>query len=132
MLPLKNVATSLLSSSSSSSLSPRFVSSSSVNTEVYNHSIFDPVESEPSVQDNTQCPTQEVDPRSLLPGEFNRLLQLSSLQELNQLTDHQKYIDNDSVHFESSESNIDIRRFYYGENQIDYDNQYADNLFNFY
>ncbi|CAH1765106.1 2167_t:CDS:1, partial [Entrophospora sp. SA101] len=74
MLPLKNVATSLLSSSSSSSLSPRFVSSSSVNTEVYNHSIFDPVESEPSVQDNTQCPTQEVDPRSLLPGEFNRLL----------------------------------------------------------
>nr|CAG8475235.1 168_t:CDS:2 [Entrophospora candida] len=104
MLPLKNIATSLLSSSSSSPLSPRFVSSSSVNTEVYNHSIFDPVESEPSVQDNTQCSTQEA------------------------MTEQ----CSDSVRFESSESNIDVRRFYYGENQIDYDNQYADDLFNFY
>ncbi|CAJ0636320.1 6267_t:CDS:2 [Entrophospora sp. SA101] len=171
------------------------------NRTIYNNCIFDPEEGESLVQDNTRCSTQEVDTIHSLSEEFNQLLKLSSLQELNQLTDHQKYIDNDDnniitnmnmnvdnnntstntnmmnidgnnistntnmmdinndnistnepitmttftlhpnviramsdqwsdiVHFEPFEtnnSNIDIRYFYYGGNQIDYyyDNQY--------
>ncbi|CAJ0745958.1 23527_t:CDS:2, partial [Entrophospora sp. SA101] len=42
----------------------------------YNDDVFDTVESEPSVQDNTQCSTQEVDPRRLPQEEFNQQLSL--------------------------------------------------------
>ncbi|CAH1758876.1 12965_t:CDS:2 [Entrophospora sp. SA101] len=74
--------------------------------------------SEPSVQDNTQCSTQEVDPRRLPQEEFNQ--QLSLL--------------NHSVYYglsETNNTNIDISHFYYGENLIGYNSRYSDSLFDF-
>nr|CAG8598729.1 3769_t:CDS:2 [Entrophospora candida] len=132
---------------------------SPISTLVYNDDVFDTVESKPSVLDNTQCSTQEVDLRHLPQEEFN--------EQLSLLNRYQQYIDNsdnntnniistnepttmatftlhpnviramtdqrpDSVYYglsETNNTNIDISHFYYGENLIGYNNRYSDSLF---